>query len=56
MFLHSGTYWLSVQLVDSRGGRSNILERRLNVFAQSRVPRCANAIGSGDDGRAAKGP
>jgi hypothetical protein len=45
MFLQNGTYWLSVQVVDARGGRSNILERRLNVFAQSRALSCRSTNG-----------
>ena len=42
MFLQNGTYWLSVQVVDARGGRSNVLQRRLTVFAQSRALSCAD--------------
>jgi len=40
MFLQGGTYWLTVQVVDARGGHSNVLERRLNVFAQPRSLNC----------------
>jgi hypothetical protein len=35
-----GSYWLTAQLIDVRGGHSNTLDRLVNVFAQPSPPRC----------------
>jgi hypothetical protein len=40
MFVQNGTYWLTAQLIDSRGGRSNTVDRLVNVFAQTDHPVC----------------
>ena len=40
MFFQNGTYWLTAQLIDARGGRSNTRQRLVNVLAQTDPPMC----------------